>query len=84
MSSFPFSSLDHSTGVFCFLDFEHLAVAWAVMRGMMVSADYAATPTNPGFVSFMQAGMIEALNNRRIFNEVLVERARARVGSEYG
>jgi len=76
MSSFPFSSLDHSTRVFCFLDFEHLAVAWAVMRGMMVSADYAATPTNPGFVSFMQAGMIEALNNRRIFNEVLVERVR--------
>jgi hypothetical protein len=76
MSSFPFVNLTQSVQVFCFLDLEHPAVAWAVMRGMMVSADYAGTPLSPGFISFMQAGMIEALNNRRIFNEFLIERVR--------
>ena len=76
MPGFPFAGLNRSVPAFCFLDLEHPAVAWAVMRGMMVSADYASAPPNPGFVSFMQAGMIETLNNRRIFNEFLIERVR--------
>ena len=33
------------------LHFEHPAVAWAVMRGMLVSADYASTPPNLGSLS---------------------------------
>jgi hypothetical protein len=78
MTSFPFADLKNSTRVYCFLDLEHPAVAWAVMRGMMVSADYVSTPPTPGFISFMQAGMIETLNNRRIFNEFLIEQVRAR------
>jgi hypothetical protein len=77
MPNIPFAELNQSAHVFCFLDLEHPAVAWAVMRGMMVSADYASTPSNPGFVSLMQAGMIETLNNPRIFNEFLIERVRA-------
>ena len=76
MQHFPFSELNQSTRVYCFLDLEHPAVAWAVMRGMLVSADYAATPTNLGFISFMQAGMIDATNNRRIHNEFLIESVR--------
>jgi hypothetical protein len=76
MASFLFAALNQSIRVFCFLDLEHPAVAWAVMRGVTVSADYASTPPNPGFVSFMQAGMVETLNNRRIFNEFLIDRVR--------
>jgi hypothetical protein len=74
----PFTDFKNQSRVFCFLDLEHPAVAWAVMRGTMVSADYASTPPIRGFVSFMQAGMIESLNNRRIFNEFLIEQVRAR------
>ena len=76
-SAFPFAELKQAVRVFCFLDLKHPAVAWAIMRGMMVSGDYAATPLNPGFISFMQAGMVETLNNRRIFNEDLIERVRS-------
>jgi len=76
VANFPFTELKQAVRVFCFLDLEHPAVAWAIMRGMMVSGNYAATPTNPSFVSFMQAGMVETLNNRRIFNEDLIERVR--------
>ncbi|KJC60064.1 hypothetical protein UP10_15450 [Bradyrhizobium sp. LTSPM299] len=46
------------------------------MRGMLVSADYAYIPPSPGFISFMQAGIVETLNNRRLFNEDLIERVR--------
>lgn len=59
--------------VFAFLDLEHPAVAWAVMRRMMVSADNASPTPSPGFVSFMQAGMIQCENNARIFNEAIIE-----------
>jgi hypothetical protein len=64
--------------VFAFLNLEHPAVAWAVMRGMVVSADQAHQPPHPGFISFMLAGMIEWQNNRRIFNEAIIEEARSR------
>ena len=45
--------------VFAFLNLEHPAVAWAVMRGMVVSADRTYQQPHPGFISFMLAGMIE-------------------------
>jgi hypothetical protein len=77
VSRFQFAELKESVRVFCFLDLEHPAVAWAVMRGMLVSADYASAPPSDGFISFMQAGIVETLNNRRIFNEVLIERVRS-------
>lgn len=67
----PFANLKSRRRVFAFLDLEHPAVAWAVMRGMLVSA--AHTAAEPGFVSFMQAGMILAGNNTRIFNEAVIE-----------
>ncbi len=66
-----------SLRVFAFLDLDHPPVAWAVMRGMMVSADYASSPPDPGFISFMQAGMIEHQNNARIFNESMIEAVRS-------
>lgn len=34
----PSVELKPSTRVYCFLDLEHPVVAWAVMRGMLVSA----------------------------------------------
>ena len=46
------------------------------MRGMLVSADYASEPPVSGFISFMQAGIVEALNNARVFNEFLIETVR--------
>ena len=46
------------------------------MRGMLVSADYASAPQNPGFISFMQAGIFATLNNSRVFNEFLIEAVR--------
>jgi hypothetical protein len=76
MPRFQFADFKQSIRVFCFLDLEHPAVAWAVMRGMLVSADYAYEPSSPGFISFMQAGIVETLNNRRLFNEDLIERVR--------
>lgn len=75
MQYLPFKGLNNSTRVYCFLDLEHPAVAWAVMRGVLVSADYAA-PSASGFISFMQAGIIESLNNCRIHNELLIETVR--------
>lgn len=68
---FPFSGLRSIGPVYAFLDLEHPAVAWAVMRGMLVSASHAFA--SPGFISFMQAGMIAAGNNARIFNEAIIE-----------
>jgi hypothetical protein len=62
--------------VFAFVNLDHPAAAWAVMRGIMVSADHAHVPAHPGFISFMQAGMIEHQNNPRIFNEALIEEVR--------
>jgi hypothetical protein len=76
MQHLPFAGLKQSTRVYAFLDLEHPAVAWAVMRGMLVSADYASEPKNPGFISFMQAGIVEALNNARVFNEFVIEAVR--------
>lgn len=64
--------------VFAFLDLEFPPVAWAVMRGMLVSADqtHPEAPEN-GFVSFMLAGMIQYQRNDRIFNESIIEHVRA-------
>jgi hypothetical protein len=77
MRHLPFAELEQSKRVFCFLDLEHPAVAWALMRGMLVSADYASEPQNPGFISFMQAGIVETLNNSKVFNEFLIEAVRS-------
>lgn len=41
------------------------------MRGMLVSASHAAE--SAGFVSFMQAGIITAGNNPRLFNETIID-----------
>jgi hypothetical protein len=82
MQQLPFAGLKQSTRVFAFLDLEHPAVAWAVMRGMLVSSDYASEPKNPGFISFMQAGIIEALNNARLFNEFVIEAVRLSIFSQ--
>ncbi len=46
------------------------------MRGMLVSNSHASTSS--GFISFMQAGMILAGDNRRLYNETIIEIFRAR------
>lgn len=74
----PFIKLRKSIRVYCFLDLEHPAVAWAVMRGMLVSADHVASPAD-GFISFMQAGIIEHLNSARLYNELLIETVRQKL-----
>lgn len=75
VTPFPFSGLQSIGPVYAFLDLEHPAVAWAVMRGMLVSASHASAA--PGFISFLQAGMIAVGNNARIFNEMVIELYRA-------
>ena len=64
------------TRVFAYLDLDHPPVAWAVMRGMLVSADLVAHDSSNGFISFMHAGMIEHQNNSRLFNEFIIENIR--------
>lgn len=71
----PFAELRSIGPVYAFLDMDHPAVAWALMRGMLVSASHAAA--SPSFLSFMQAGMIAAGDNTRIFNESIIEMHRA-------
>jgi hypothetical protein len=78
ISPAPVQTGPKTVRVFAFLDLEHPAVAWAVMRGMVVSADQTYPPPHPGFTSFMLAGMIEWQNNTRIFNEAIIEEARLR------
>lgn len=62
--------------VFAFLDLGHPPVAWAVMRGMLVSADHACPNQQAGFLSFMQAGILEYQNNPRLHNELIIESRR--------
>ncbi len=58
--------------VFAFLDVDHVPTAWAVMRGMLISAR-----CNPGYIpgclSFMLAGIIFHGNNARLHNELIIE-----------
>jgi hypothetical protein len=61
--------------LFAFLDLDHPAVAWAIMRGMIVSAD-AVPDDSSGRLSFMMAGMIFHQNNTRLYNEAVIEHAR--------
>jgi hypothetical protein len=63
--------------VFAFLDLGFPPVAWAVMRGMLVSADQVHSEAPDGFVSFMLAGMIKYQSNNRILNESIIEHVRA-------
>lgn len=63
--------------VFAFLDLEFPPVAWAVVRGMLVSADQVNPEAPDGFISFMLAGIILWQRNDRIFNESIIEHVRA-------
>lgn len=67
-----------ATRLFAFLDLDHPAVAWAVMRGQFVSAD-SAPGSIPGIVSFMVAAMIRHQSVSRLLNEEIIEQVR-RVG----
>lgn len=62
--------------VFAYLDIQHPPVAWAVMRGVLISAD-RAPDSSPGFVSFMIAGLIQYQCNTRLGNETIIEHVRA-------
>jgi hypothetical protein len=61
--------------VFAFLDVDHPPVAWAAMRGVLVSVDRAPGPTR-SFASFMMAGLIQHQSNWRLNNETIVEYVR--------
>jgi hypothetical protein len=63
--------------VFAFLDVEHPAVAWAVARGVLVSADHAPDATE-AYASFMVAGLIQHQCNWRLSNETIIEHFRGR------
>ena len=65
------------TKVFAFLDLEEIPVAWAVMRGMLVSSTHLNQDSSKGFISFMLAGMLKYQNNFRYFNEMIIEDVRA-------
>ncbi|WP_255989233.1 hypothetical protein [Chitinolyticbacter albus] len=63
------------TTVFAYLDVSHPAVAWAVYRGVLVSA-YAETPPNSCAVSMMVAQMLLDRDVSRIHNELQIELVR--------
>lgn len=61
--------------VFAYLDIKHLAVAWGVYRGVLVSA--YAEPNRDGCpVSMMLAGIASAQNASRLQNELQIETIR--------
>ena len=62
--------------VFAYLDLQHPALAWAIMRGVLVSADRAPHST-PAFASFMIAGLFQYQCNQRLSNETVIEHARS-------
>lgn len=66
--------------VWAYLDREFEPVAWALVRGILVSADCAPLDGQgpAGFVSFMHAGIIMCNNSIRSFNENVVESIRAK------
>lgn len=66
--------------VWAYLDTEFAPVAWALVRGILVSADCAPLDGQgpAGFVSFMHAGMIMLGDSARIFNEGVIEGIRAK------
>lgn len=66
--------------VFAYLDTESVPVAWALVRGVLVSADCVApnTPETNAFVSFMLAGMLQCEARTRFYNESLIEEIRAK------
>lgn len=61
---------------YVFLDRDHPPTAWAVARGMLVSADRMGTVPNGYPVSFMLAGMVQSGNNVRLANEAALEAVR--------
>jgi hypothetical protein len=62
--------------VFAFLNVDYPPVAWAVMRGMLVSADQV--PEVPqSCPSFMFASLIKSEVNWRLHNETIIEHIRA-------
>lgn len=61
--------------VLAFFDLSQLPIAWAVARGTIHSADAIEQGEN-GFISYMLAGMVLAQNNRRLFNEAIIEKYR--------
>lgn len=61
--------------VFAFLDLDHPPVAWAVMRGILVSAD--KVPEVPqSCASFMFASLIQSELNWRLHNEIIIDHVR--------
>ena len=60
--------------VFAF-DVEHPVVAWAIYRGVLVSANAELNPPNCP-ISMMFAGIIRTQNNVRLHNELLIEKYR--------
>lgn len=63
--------------VFAFLDITHPPTAWAVMRGMLVSADQVPGHST-SCASFMFAGIVLNQRNDRLRNESSIESARIR------
>ena len=70
-------SNDDYISVYAFLDISFPPVAWAVTRGVLVSSLNSSKKYNPGFVSFMLAGIIQCRNNSRYFNELIIESFRS-------
>lgn len=62
--------------VWCFLDLNNPAVAWAIMRGVFVSVG-EVPGQHPNFVSFMQAGLVQHQQNFRFRKELLIEGVRS-------
>ncbi len=62
--------------LYAFLDIEYPPVAWAVMRGTLVSANRVPC-AGAGFISFMMAGMVYSQHGTRFSNEQVIELRRS-------
>lgn len=71
-------TLDVDDSLYCYLDFENVAVRWAVARGTLISASELNSPhPNPGrFVSYTIASILTYSNSIKFKNETLIENFR--------
>jgi len=53
-------------------------VAWSTMRGVFTSMDYVHSAISSGSISFMMEGMIRSQNNKRLYNETIIDYIRSK------
>lgn len=76
--------MDDYIKAYAYLDIENsVAAAWGVMRGMLISPIVLENSSEgKGFLSFMTASILSQQEGKKLFNEALIEEARALIFPE--